>query len=714
MRSFENLKKSVFEPADNSYCAIQLWKGWGFAESFTLPNVSARANSSAAVFRSCRKHVYADDLIPGSLRGAFMPKEGIWEAELERSRSICGSFGDTTFWTNRDHFAPAWSRLLDGGIRGIIDDIEVSEKKFSEEPEKLLFLSACRTVMTAFSEMVSEYAEETEKLFCKTGEPQLAAAAEALRRVSFDAPRTFREALQIIWLAYIAFCLEERYAMAFGRLDMFLEPFYDRDIANGSLTKEFAVELVASAFVKMGEKTCLFGGDEVANIAIGGVRRDGSGGVCELSYVILDAVEKCNIPGPNLSARLYEGIPDEFVDECLKVIGTGLGYPALMNDRVNIPALQRYGYSEEDCRDYCMVGCIENFIQGRQPAWSDGRYNSPKYIELALNGGKCMLTGVSLGPKTKPAEEIGSMEEFLSVLRTQMEYGAAEYVSRFKNENERYSLTNYTQPFLSCFCEDCIGRGLDIRSGGAIYPSVHGAVAMGIGTFADSLAAIERVVFKDKLVTLACLRDALAADFEGYGELRAELLAAPKYGNDDDFADKYAVMFVKLHDEIFAPYRTYDGGYFYIAIASNVQNIPAGKEIAATPDGRRAKAPVSDAASPMRGMDRSGPTATMLSVSKPDYTLVACGTVLNQKYPPEMFSSAENIARLRALITAYFRKGGQEVQINSVSREVLEQAMISPEEWQNLVVRVSGFSAFYTKLDKSVQEDILKRTEQKM
>ncbi|MBQ1224153.1 MAG: hypothetical protein IIX84_07720 [Oscillospiraceae bacterium] len=173
-------------------------------------------------------------------------------------------------------------------------------------------------------------------------------------------------------------------------------------------------------------------------------------------------------------------------------------------------------------------------------------------------------------------------------------------------------------------------------------------------------------------------------------------------------------LFVELHDELFKPYRTFDGGYFYLAIASNVQNIPAGKEVAATPDGRKARTPVSDAASPMRGMDRSGPTATMLSVSKPDYTLVACGTVLNQKYPPEMFASDENIARLRALITAYFRRGGQEVQINSVSRDVLEQAMISPEEWKSLVVRVSGFSAFYTRLDKSVQEDILKRTEQKM
>ncbi len=221
-------------------------------------------------------------------------------------------------------------------------------------------------------------------------------------------------------------------------------------------------------------------------------------------------------------------------------------------------------------------------------------------------------------------------------------------------------------------------------------------------------------MFNEKYLSLGELRDALIKNFEGCEELRARLLAAPKYGNDDDFADKYAVLFVRLHEEIFSRYRTFDGGYYYIAIASNVQNIPAGREIAATPDGRLSREPVSDAASPMRGMDMSGPTSALLSVSKPDYTLVACGTVLNQKYPPEMFATEENIARLRSLITAYFRRGGQEIQINSVSRDILTDAMENPENWKNLVVRVSGFSAFYTRLDSAVQHDILMRTEQKV
>ena len=292
-----------------------------------------------------------------------------------------------------------------------------------------------------------------------------------------------------------------------------------------------------------------------------------------------------------------------------------------------------------------------------------------------------------------------------------MVFGASEYMARFRNENDRYNKINYAQPFLSCFCRCCIERGLDINDGGALYPSVHGAGCMGIATVADSLAAIEDVVFNKKEVSLSTLRDALIADFKGYEELQAKLLKAPEYGNNDDFVDKYAVWYVEIHDEIFSKYCTRDGGPIYIAIASNISNIPAGREIAATPDGRNSRQPISDAASPMRGMDKNGPTAVVQSVSKPDYTKVSCGTVLNQKYSPSMFSNPENRKKLRELIKVYFRKGGQEIQINSVSRDVLIDAMEHPENYKNLVVRVSGFSAYYTCLDRSVQNDILERTE---
>jgi len=427
--------------------------------------------------------------------------------------------------------------------------------------------------------------------------------------------------------------------------------------------------------------------------------------------VVLHAVRDCYVPGPNLSARLHEGMPDKFLDECLQVIGTGLGYPALMNDRVNIPGLHRHGYSLEDSRDYCFVGCIENFIPGKQPAWSDGRFNIPQFLEAVFYRGTSALDQNYLGLDTGALEELETMEDFMGAFEKQIAFAAAEYVTVFNNENGRYNYRHYAQPFMSLFCDDCIARGMDINCGGARYPSVHGAACMGIGTIADSLAAVEKVVYNDKECTLTELRDALAANFEGYETLRARLQNAPKYGNNDDFVDKYAVWYVEYLDRIFGQYRTRDGGVFYTAIASNTQSVSAGHITGATPDGRLSGVPLSDAASPTYGVDKNGPTAAFLSLCKPDYRLVSCGTVVNQKYTPDMLTDPVKRAALTAAIQVYFSRGGQEVQINCVSREVLKDAMAHPENYGGLIVRVSGFSAYFTSLARDVQEDILHRTE---
>ncbi len=717
MKRLDLLKEEIASIPLKSKPVTQYLMYLGYCEHFDDEVPIARAHAVESLFTRHEPFIYKNDLVAGSIRGRMSDDPELTDATLSRASSIVGSYGSNHFWTNADHFAPDYTTFLEGGVCGTLEKIEKSKEAHKHDPDakkKLTFLRAAEISMRAFGKMIYRYGEAAEAKAVEVSDPadkrNLHEIAHICKKLSYERPETFREALQLVWLAHIAFVYEGRYAMALGRLDQYLYPFYRRDIEAGRLTREMALELMECTLYKIGEMR-LFGGDDVVNIAIGGRARDGSGAVNELSYIILEAVKNCNIPGPNLSARLYDGIPDDFIDLCLQSIGTGLGYPALMNDEVNIPALHRHGYSIEDSRDYCMVGCIENFIPGKQPPWSDGRYNSPKYIELALNNGRCMLTGVQMGPRTGEPQELDSMEKFIAALRKQMEFGAAEYIARFRNENDRYNRIHYTQPFLSCFCRCCIERGLDINDGGALYPSVHGAGCMGIGTFADSLAAIEEVVYSKNAVTPAELRDALSANFEGYEELRRMLLDAPKYGNDNDFVDKYAVWYVDVHDEIFSKYRTPDGGAIYTAIASNVSNIPAGAEIAATPDGRMRGEPISDAASPMHGMDKSGPTAVILSVSKPDYTKVSCGTVVNQKYSPEMFSSDELRAKLLAMIKVYMSRGGQEIQINSVSRNMLIDAMHHPEKYKNLVVRVSGFSAYYITLDRRVQEDILKRTE---
>ncbi|NLA83337.1 MAG: hypothetical protein GX854_02145 [Clostridiales bacterium] len=689
----------------------------GFAEHLDDPVSIARAYAIQSLFTKHEKHIYKNDLIVGSIRGIFYTGDEITDNDLDYAARLVNSYGANTFKTNADHYAPNYETFLSDGISGTLDKIEKSAEKHKNDidaQKKLDFLKAAKISMQAFREMVIQYGEKARlmalEISDRTERYNLLEISRICFKLADEKPETYREALQLIWLAHVAFVLEGRYAMALGRLDQYLYPYYANDVNKGILTRDKALELMECTLYKIYEHR-YFGGDDVVNIAIAGVKRDGSPGLNEVSYIILEAVRSCNIPGPNLSARLYKGIPDEFIDECLKVIGTGLGYPAMMNDEVNIPALHRHGYSLEDSRNYCMVGCIENFITGKQPPWSDGRYNTPKYLELALNNGKCMLTGVQMGPKTGEPSEFDTMEKFIQAFKKQMIYGAADYMARFRNENDRYNKTAYTQPFLSCFCDDCIERGLDINDGGAVYPSVHGAGCMGIATVADSLAAIEDVVYNKKMTTLTTLRDALMANFEGYDDLRNELIRAPKYGNNIDFVDKYAVWYVDVHEEIFSKYRTRDGGPIYIAIASNVNNISAGREVAATPDGRKSREPLSDAASPAQGADKRGPTAVVHSITKPDYRKVSCGTVLNQKYSPEMFKNPEKRAKLLGLIKVYFSKGGQEIQINSVSREILKDAMENPQNYKNLVVRVSGFSAFYITLDRAVQNDILERTE---
>ena len=712
MRHLEAVRQAVRQKPEGDYCLTELIRYRSFCGTYEETPLTAKAMAQNAWFRQFPAVVYPSDRIAGSRAGNFVSDyDG---GELDAARRICASYGQLGFWTNSDHFAPGYERFLADGISGTLARIDESLERHREDPEKTEFLRAQRLVTEGFSAFVARHAEAARRTAAEAESAEyrreLTALAEDLEAVTFDPPRTLRQALNLVWLVHLSFTFQGKYAMALGRMDQYLLPYYRKDLEEGVLTPGDAEDLFACAFIKLTESRWL-GGDDTVNICIGGVTPDGEEGVNELSYVILHAVRDANVPGPNLSARLHEGMPDRFIDECLRVIGTGLGYPALMNDRVNIPALARHGYEMRDARNYCFVGCIENFLPGQQPAWSDGRFNIPEFLEAVFYRGRSARDPGYRGLDTGPLEDLLTMEDFLGAFERQIAFSAAEYAAVFNNENGRYNYRNYAEPWMSVFCEDCIGRGMDINAGGAKYPSAHGACMMGIATVADSLAAVEKTVYLDRACTLTELRDAMAADFEGYEDLRARLLACPKYGNNDEFVDKYAVWFVEFTNGVFSRYRTRDGGPFYTAIASNTQSVSAGKITGATPDGRHAGVPLSDAASPTYGMDRDGPTSAFLSLSKPDYRLVSCGTVVNQKYTPDMLSDPVKREALMNAIKVYFSRGGQEVQINCVSRETLKDAMLHPENYADLVVRVSGFSAYYTSLSRDVQEDILHRTE---
>lgn len=708
MRLVQALMQEMQSKPEGVFCPDH-FRGIGYRTGGRTSPAGRRADGIYALFTQPTPHIYQNDLIVSSQRGLFVP---LTDEERAQASGSVADYPERWFGTNKDHFAPDYWTVLRVGIVGLLEQIANSRKAHADDVDALDYLDAMQHALQALQERFLAYAGQARALVGTAGYDQarLDFIAKNCEQVATGVPESFAQGLQLVWMIHSCFVYEGRYAMALGRIDQYLYPLYQRDVAAGVIDRESATELLESALVKICESRYYLGGDDVVNICIGGVDANGACAVNELSYAVLYAVRNINMPGPNLSARITPDTPDVFLDECLKVIGTGLGYPALMNDTVNMAALRRYGYDEADVRNYCMVGCIENFISGMQPPWSDGRFDTPRFLEYVFFDGQGYDKG-RCGISTTPLDQIDSMQHFMQCLEAQLEHGVREYVQGFRSYNDIPDPQNYTSPFLSCFCRDCIAKGRDINMGGSRYPSVHGAALMGVGTVSDSLAAIEKVVFCDRAVTLTELARALQSNFEGYEPLRAQLLAAPKYGNNDPFADKYAVWFTSYLSDQFDLYRTRDGGGIYTAMAANVSNIHAGVHIGATPDGRRAGEPLSDAASPTYGRDTKGATSTLQSLAKPDYTRCACGTVVNQKYSPAMFKDGKR-EKLLQLIKVYFAKGGQEIQINATSAEVLRDAMEHPEQYASLMVRVSGFSAFYVTLGREVQEDILRRTQQ--
>lgn len=708
MRTTDLLKQEIKTLPKGTW-APNYFRSVGYLSSRHTDNACQRADAVYSLFTEPKAHIYQNDLIAGSMRSMFAETNGI---TLEKANAVVSRYPERYFGTNADHFSPDYSTVVSIGLPGLLKKIESSKQKHAAEPERFAFLEAMRITLYGLRARLLKHADLCAELLSHDGysDDKLHFIEDNCRCIADHAPATFAQALQLVWMIHTGFVYEGRYAMALGRIDQYLYPFFKHDLQNGTLTLPFATELLENVFIKIYERHVFLGGDDVVNICIGGMNSEGQCEVNELSYAVLEAVKNCNVSGPNLSARITPNTPDRFLDACLQVIGTGLGYPALMNDTINLEALSRYGYRKEDVYNYSMVGCIENFITGMQPPWSDGRFDTPRFLEYVFYNGKS-YDGLSSGLDTGDVSEIISMDDLMSRLEKQLDFGAENYVREFHRYNHVEFPENYTSPYLSCFCRDCIERGLDINMGGSVYPSVHGAALMGVGTMSDSLAAIEQTVFIDHACTLEELREALKANFVGYEALHEKLLAAPKYGNNDPLVDKYAVWFVDYLAKAFGRYKTEDGGSIYIAMAANTSNISAGAALGATPDGRHAHEPLSDASSPSYGKDVNGPTMTVLSITKPDYRQVACGSVVNQKFSPSMFKDGKR-EKLLQLIRVYFSKGGQEMQINATSSDVLKDAMEHPENYENLVVRVSGFSAFYVTLCREVQMDILKRTQQ--
>jgi len=527
--------------------------------------------------------------------------------------------------------------------------------------------------------------------------------AEICDRVPAQPARTFREAVQSLWFAHILTVWEDGInANGIGRIDQFLWPYLERDLANKTITWDEASEILAALWIK------LYRPYDVQQMMIGGQHSDGSDATNPLSYLVLDVTEglgfiRC------LSARLHKGSPRDFVSRCVDLVAKGGGIPFFFNDEALVPALVSRGVSLEDARGYAAIGCIEITIPGKANPHAVSHWiNLPKCLELALNDGCDLLDGAQLGPKTGSLADFQSMEEVMAAYTKQLEY-FAEWSVYGSNAAETAQRQQFRLPYLSLLTDDCVARGLDILEGGARY-NYHSRAAIGIPNVADSLAALESTVFADKTMSssemLAALKESFAAreDFRLF--LRNRL---PKYGNDQPLPDSYAADLAKQYCDLLGKYKTPSGGTFFCHLFTFVLMLSLGKLTGASPEGRLAGEPLAYSVSPAQGRDREGLTAALRSLAKIPHHLAAASSSAILEASPSLLEGANREVFVDLMITAIGQGVGQ-LQFNVVNEETLRAAQDDPERYQNLCVRVSGFSQQFCLLDREMQDHIIART----
>ncbi len=553
---------------------------------------------------------------------------------------------------------------------------------------------------------------------------ELLRIAEVCRRVPAHAPRDFWEALQMYWFVHLGTITELNGwdAMTPGHLDQHLTPFYEKGLADGTLTRESAKELLACLWIKVNNHpappkvgvTAKESGtyNDFTHINLGGLKRDGSDGTSEISYLILEVVDELRLLQPQTSVHISQKTPDRFLKAAARVIRNGCGYPSVFNSDAVVMEQMRVGKTVEDAREGGCSGCIETGAFGKEAYILTGYLNVPKILELALNDGRDQLTGRQIGPRTGDPRDFSSFDALYAAFTRQLDW-VVDLKVRVNNYIERMYAAHSPAPFLSVVIHDCIEKGLDYYNGGPRYNTNY-IQCCGIGTVTDSLSAIKTHVFDSGAMPMDRLLTALRANFDGAEALRLKLWnKTPFFGNDDDRADD---IMRRVYDSLFT---TIDGRpntkgtTYHLNMLSTTCHVYFGKMLGASANGRLAHLPESDGTSPSHGADRNGPTAVVKSLSKMDQ-IKSGGTLLNQRFLPGVLKSDQDLDKLCQLVRTYFRLGGHHIQFNVVDTATLRQAQAKPEEYRNLLVRVAGYSDFFVDLDLDHQEEIIRRTEQEM
>lgn len=618
-----------------------------------------------------------------------------------------------------------YNRILNDGSLKIIAEAEEELKNlryFSGDClEKADFLKSVIIVHKAFINFANRYADLAAEMASKEKNEkrrkELERIEEACRNVPANPARNFFEALQAFWFVFLLVTPSPTAAAC--RFDQYMYPFYKKDIEAGITTDEEVLELLECLRIKdvainrvsgMQNRKKNSGMAKWHNWTIGGVTKDGKDASNELTYLLLEAAKETQIPHHTLTLRVHENTPEKLMMKALEVVRTGLGMPAFVSDKSYIEFFMRQGMSLEDSREYVMTGCLDGNIPAMSRTVAVPMFIIPLVLDIFMNNGFDKGTNEMVGIKTGDITEMKTFEEFKAGFYKQLEYllGLAVEKCNIELITQRRL---FSDPFRSSLMKDAIKVGKDVLSRKMPFENGISLCTIGGINTADSLAAVKRLVYEDKKYSMKQLKDALAADWEGYEDMRKDFLAAPKYGNDDSYVDLIAADLYTFVEQTLGKMDTAYGGKAVPTAISITSHQPGGALTGATPDGRRKGEILADGSmSPMHGMDKNGPLAILKSAMKVDQAAYQA-TLLNMKFHPSALKTEEDLKKLGSMIKTYFNNGGKHVQFNVVDKETLCEAQREPETHSDLVVRVAGYSAYFTVLGKEMQDEIIERTE---
>ena len=715
-------------------------------------------------------HKYWKGKTSSELATSYMAPEAI--KAIEHNIFTPGNY----FYNGVGHVTVKYEEVLAIGYKGIIDkaraELEKCQVGDGNYAKKSHFLNAVIVSCQAVIEYAERYAELASQMAAECTDPvrkqELLQISENCSRVPANGATSFYEACQSFWFVQQLLQVESSgHSISPGRFDQYMYPYYKADIDKGIITREAAQELLDCIWVKLNDLNKVrdaasaegFAGYSLfQNLIVGGQDKYGNDVTNDLSVMCILASMHVHLPMPSLSIRVWNGSPHELLIKAAELTRTGIGLPAYYNDEVIIPALQNRGLTLEDAREYNIIGCVEPQKAGKTDGWHDAAFfNMCRPLELVFSNGmdKGELVGIQTGDVTK----MTTFEEFFDAYKKQMEY----CISLMVNADNAIDVAHSERvplPYESCMVDDCLSRGLSVQEGGAVY-NFTGPQGFGIANMADSLYAIRKLVYEDKKVSMEEYKQALAWNYDKgldqqsvsdmsemilkgmqdagmavntdtakavlqtvmrlkptedqlrrFTEIHHMIDEVPKFGNAIDDVDYFARDVAYTYSRPLQEYMNPRGGHYQAGLYPVSANVPLGGQTGATPDGRYAHTPVADGVSPTAGKDVKGPTAAATSVSRLDHFIVSNGTLFNQKFHPSALAGREGLEKFVALIRTFFDQKGMHMQFNVVDRETLLDAQKHPENYAHLVVRVAGYSALFTTLSRSLQDDIIRRTEQ--